>query len=73
MDGVRLKIKLHHCNVYAIQVYPHLATNCTAYFVDKNVVSNLNHASLPDGELHIFVKQQAVTQDFHLKIQYVRT
>ena len=42
--------------------------------MEKLVVSNLTHATLLDGELYtyIFVKQQAVTLNCHLKmIQYV--
>ena len=40
--------------------------------MEKHVVSNLTHATHPSGELHIFVKQQAVALDYH-KIQSLKS
>ena len=71
MGGLRLYNELHLCKEYAVQVYLVSITKYTAYFVEKLVVSNLTHATLPDGELYIFVKQQTVTLDCHIQIQYL--
>ena len=54
-----------------VQVYLVSITKSTAYFVEELVVSNLTYATLPDGELYIFVKQQTVTLHCHLQIQYL--
>ena len=40
------KWKLHFCKDYAVHVYLHFITNCTAYFVEELVVSNVISASL---------------------------
>ena len=37
------------------------------------MVSNRIHATHPGGEMHIFVKQQAVTLDCHSKIQSLKS